>query len=263
MVLSIALSLFAGSTLAWLFSAMAPRKALFDLFFDTIWAGNSRIPSVAITFDDGPSPIYTPRISTILRSCGVRGTFFLTGKNVDRYPQIAAALHEEGHMIGNHSYSHAILPLLPDAEIEREIVLADEAIERATGCRPYLVRPPYGYRSPRVLRKLQNMGKRVVFWTTMSWDWANPSAGAIVSRTLANVKNGSIILFHDGEGKYLETHSTLVDVVGRYIFGAKDRDQTIKALPFIIIHLLNEGYRLVTVGDLVAQFGGQERYLCL
>ncbi len=105
---------------------------------------------VALTFDDGPRDPDTAQILDVLRDHGVVATFFLIGENVARHPGLARRIVREGHAIGNHSFTHRSLPTLADAQIRAEIERAAEAIRRATGLRPWLLRPPYGTMDSRL-----------------------------------------------------------------------------------------------------------------
>jgi len=239
------------SIVAWIINAIIPSRALFEIFFrDTVWNAGSETTKVAITFDDGPHPLYTLQILDLLDLYGARATFFFVGKNVEKYPEIAKLICARGHEIGNHTYSHRILPLLSTKQIEREIQRTDNVIQRVTGKKPHFVRPPHGYRDARVLKKLRDMGKKTIFWSVMPYDWANPGVDVIASMTLANVNSGAIILLHDN----IETYNQNLfssNKVGRYLLGVKERNQTVEALNSILSSLQSKGYNLVTVTELL------------
>jgi peptidoglycan/xylan/chitin deacetylase (PgdA/CDA1 family) len=207
-----------------------------QIFGPVMAHGQQNEPLVALTFDDGPSH-YTSQILDTLDKYGVKATFFEIGCNVDRYPAIARRIINEGHVIGNHTFSHPFLaPMEPPAQIKREIDKASESIKNATGCTPVLFRPPHGWRSPWMASELRRDNYTVVTWTVSPDDWQQTiSAANVVKRVLSKTHSGSIILLHDG----LETKDTF------------RKDQTIDALPSIIADLKSHGYRFVTVPELM------------
>lgn len=185
---------------------------------------------VALTFDDGPWPGATPAVLEILAHEGVRATFFWIGQQLERYPDLARQVVTEGHAVGNHTYSHrsAASPLEVAAqEIERTSAL----IERVTGVRTTLFRPPGGHLENGLVKYALERGYVVVMWSALSGD-TDPkySAAEIVNNVLGRVRAGSIVLLHDGGG---------------------DRSRTLAALPELIERLRAEGYRFVTVPQLL------------
>lgn len=188
---------------------------------------------VALTFDDGPNPSYTGQLLDILRDNGVHATFFLIGRHVTEAPELVSRIAAEGHQIGNHTYNHLDLLKLDRRTVEAEIDKTNEAIAAITGSKPVLIRPPHGFRDAAVLGIIRDRGMVPVEWSVASRDWTNPGVAIIVRRTVQQVKNGSIILLHDGAG----------DV---------SRAQTIEATRRIIQELKGRGYRFVTVGGLLA-----------
>jgi peptidoglycan/xylan/chitin deacetylase (PgdA/CDA1 family) len=185
---------------------------------------------VALTFDDGPNPDATPRILDVLAAEGVRATFFLLGKHVERWPEIARRVAAEGHVVANHGYHHRKLHLRSAAYIDLDVALGTESIAAATGVTPTLFRAPHGFRNPWVTRSARRRGQSVVGWTLGVWDSDKPGAAAISKRALEGARAGTILLLHDGDG---------------YDPGG-DRSQTVEALPAIIQGLRATGYSLVT-----------------
>jgi peptidoglycan/xylan/chitin deacetylase (PgdA/CDA1 family) len=168
-----------------------------DWAMNTATHGSRDRPRVALTFDDGPDPARTPALLEALRELRAPATFFVVGKHVDAHPELAAQIAREGHELGNHTYSHPYLPLTRSSTVARELAAADAAIERATGSRPTLARPPYGGRSPRNVRVFDRAHKRLVLWDVNSFDWKQRTAAAIAERVLARVRPGSFILLHE------------------------------------------------------------------
>jgi peptidoglycan/xylan/chitin deacetylase (PgdA/CDA1 family) len=205
-------------------------------FFGTVFAhGGLREPLVALTFDDGPSR-YTPRILDILDKYDVKATFFAIGKNVERYPDIACRIVSEGHVIGNHTYSHPFwAPMETPGRIKSEVDQAEAAIQKTTGVSTNLFRPPHGWRSPWMAQMLKKNNYTVVTWTVSPDDWSGIGSDVVSKRVLAKTHSGAIILLHDG----LETKDNF------------QKDNTIQALPVIISELKNRGYRFVTVPQLI------------
>jgi peptidoglycan/xylan/chitin deacetylase (PgdA/CDA1 family) len=177
---------------------------------------------IALTIDDGPSPVYTPQVLAILREHGVTATFSMIGKSVTYYPAIARQVAEAGHTVINHTWDHANLTSLSAAAQRTEIARTSEAIHAATGVRPRMFRAPYGAWSPGVLKCCADDGLVPLDWSVDPRDWARPGVSQIVRTIMGTTRTGSIILEHDGGG---------------------DRAQTVAALKIAIPRLLSEGYR--------------------
>ncbi|WP_221890740.1 polysaccharide deacetylase family protein [Streptomyces sp. WAC01280] len=191
--------------------------------------GDAAAPRVALTFDDGPSEPYTGQVLDVLRDYGVAGTFFCVGLHASTAPGTLARIREEGHAVGNHTWSHPFLPDLTHDEMLFQLDATNKSIAEVTGEAPTLIRPPYGSRTPETLRWTADHDMTTVLWDRDSWDWAVPGPETIVENALDGISNGSIVLMHDGGG---------------------DRSQTIAALPVIIESLLTDGFQLVTVDRL-------------
>ncbi len=220
---------------------------------DIYRSGNTRERIVAITFDDGPSPIYTPLILDILAEYGVPAAFFLVGDQVERYPEIALRIHEEGHEIGNHTYNHVHVPTTPSRRLSAEIMQTDLEILQATGIYPDYIRPPRGFYDDRFRRLAELFGHRIVLWSLSSQDWrGTATADGITRRVLNNVKPGDIILFHDS--------GALLNKEGG------NRMNTVQALSGIIEGLWEKGYRIASLEEILetatpVQIERQEDYV--
>jgi peptidoglycan/xylan/chitin deacetylase (PgdA/CDA1 family) len=151
---------------------------------------------IALTFDDGPGEA-TPAVLDLLRQAEIRATFFLCGQNVERYPELARRIAEEGHEIGNHTYSHPRLLGRTPGKIAWEIELTQNIIAHRTGRTPTLFRPPYGLRWFGLFRVLKRNRLTSVMWSVNSLDWKRPHT-EIVQRVIRETQPGAIILFHDG-----------------------------------------------------------------
>ena len=207
-----------------------------NAFGKTYWEGTTKERVVALTFDDGPNGPFTDAVLDILRREGVKATFFLIGKNARLYPEVAARIAREGHVIGNHTDSHpAGFALRPVPYQRAEIDRAEESIHAVTGVYPHLFRPPQGIRSPWMMQVLAKDSLVTVTWDEAPGDWLPYSAAQLESYTVAHAHPGAIILLHDGLN--LTRHP--------------DRSATVDALPHIIDRLRDEGYRFVTVPELL------------
>jgi peptidoglycan/xylan/chitin deacetylase (PgdA/CDA1 family) len=187
---------------------------------------------VALTFDDGPSVPYTGQVLDILRKNHIHATFFLCGANAERYPDLVRRIKAEGHEIGNHTYSHPYLYLMDRDKIAEEIDRTQDVIQKISGRRPRLFRPPFGVRWFSLWPLLRERGLTMVLWSIRGYD-GDLGAPAIAQRTLSQLQPGGIILLHDG----FETHAP----------GQVDRSATVRALPAIISGIRRAGYRFVPI----------------
>jgi peptidoglycan/xylan/chitin deacetylase (PgdA/CDA1 family) len=209
----------------------------FGIQKDIIRHGPHHFKYVALTFDDGPDPVYTPEILDILKEKDVRATFFLIGRNVQDYSEIARRMVEEGHSIGSHTYSHKSLIPLTAKSTYNEIKNAEVAIEEATGIRPTLFRPPRGVYSGYARELLKEERYTIVLWDLSAVDWAELAPKKIVANVVNKVKPGSIILLHDSG-----------DLI---TYRGGDRHSTVKALPEIIDKLRAQGYEFITIDQMI------------
>lgn len=200
-----------------------------------VYMGNSHLKQVALTFDDGPDHYYTPKILEILHAKGVPGTFFIVGKEAKRYPDMVRRIGEDGNVIGNHTWDHPRLWKLTNKQVTEEIHSTEKEIQRITGQRPTLFRPPYGRVTPAEVAFIHNLGYDIIDWSVDTLDWKGTSAPAILRIVNREVSPGSIILEHSLAGRPGELNGAL------------------QALPQIIDHLRAQGYRFVTVPTLLEQ----------
>lgn len=222
--------LLAGGALT--LSAVLPHNQVFGR---VVAEGPADAKVVALTFDDGPHPPYTGALLAVLREANVKATFFLIGENAAKHPEWVRAIADAGHQLGNHTYHHVDLLKLNREQVAAEVDKTTAVIAAAAGVTPQVMRPPHGFRDPLVLDVMRERNLQVVEWSVMSRDWTNPGTDTIVERTVSQVKNGSIILLHDGDG----------------IANAAPRAQTIEATRRIIAELQARGYRFVTVEEII------------
>ena len=172
-------------------------------------AGHADQPArVALTFDDGPHPVYTKELLDGLKERGVKATFFVTGEHAKLHPDLILRMQEEGHLIGNHTYSH--IQLRPDNHetFKKELLETNRVISEITGEEPLYVRPPYGSWDKKLEREL-NMFP--VLWTVDPTDWSCLNRDTVTQRVLSKVKNGSIILLHDYYNTSVEAALEIID----------------------------------------------------
>ncbi|MFB6893259.1 polysaccharide deacetylase family protein [Kitasatospora sp. NPDC056327] len=198
--------------------------------------GSGTAPVVALTFDDGPHPEFTPQVLDVLRRHDAPAAFFCIGLHALAHPGVVRRAAAEGHILGNHTWSHAYLPDLGPIGLGRQLGFTRDALARACGDDRAVrwLRPPYGGRSPELLCTVDRLGLTTVLWDVDARDWDRPGPEVIAERVLGRVRPGSVVLMHDGGG---------------------DRSQTVAALPAVITGLRSRGYRLVGLDELLAGAG--------
>ncbi|SRX52946.1 Peptidoglycan-N-acetylglucosamine deacetylase [Aequorivita sp. CIP111184] len=157
---------------------------------------------ISITFDDGPNPEFTPKVLSILKEYGAKATFFLIGENAERYPEIVRQIIEEGHTIGNHSYSHSKnFGFFSAEKVTAELKKTNSILKEITGEDLKLFRPPFGVTNPNIKKALKNTEHFSIGWSKRSLDTTNLSEEKILKRITSNLKKGDIILLHDSSVK--------------------------------------------------------------
>ncbi|MEO8207302.1 MAG: glycosyltransferase, partial [Chthoniobacterales bacterium] len=209
----------------------------FPQYITLFHQGDGGDNKVAITFDDGPDPTWTPKILKILKDKNVPAAFFLVGRRVEKYPGMLKKIVAAGHEVGNHTYSHANLALASDQQIQLELNVTTRLIESFAGLSTALFRPPYNadsrpndYDEIRSLAVAKDLGYITVCENIDPEDWERPGADAILQRVKDQRNAGNIVLLHDAGG---------------------DRSQTVEALPKIIDYLRSRGDTIVPLGDLI------------
>jgi len=185
---------------------------------------------IALTFDDGPDLKYTPQVLDILKEKHVHATFFVVGIQVNKYPEMLERIVNEGHSLGNHSYSHRSFTKLTPEEIMQEIEKTDRAMMDAVGFIPNMVRPPYGATNDDVTDILEKYGREEVLWNIDPRDWAGTSVKEMFANVKKNARDGGNILLHS--------------------FGGKHIANTVDLLPMLIDELLEQGYTFVAADEL-------------
>jgi peptidoglycan-N-acetylglucosamine deacetylase len=199
---------------------------------------------IALTYDDGPNPEQTPRLLALLARYDAKATFFLIGQWAEREPALISEIVAAGHAIGNHTHTHPTMPAHGAKRIREELRRCREAVE-ASGERfsridgAALMRPPYGRRRPGTLRTMREEGYMPVTWSITGYDWRAHTTARAITRRCQRAKDGDIILLHDGSN----------------LDPAADRSRSIDCTEAVLEHFTPQGYRFVTVPDLVAAAG--------
>jgi peptidoglycan/xylan/chitin deacetylase (PgdA/CDA1 family) len=209
-------------------------QVLKPVFPTCLWAG-ANTPTIALTFDDGPHPSYTPQLLKVLDRHGVKASFFWLGMNVQATPHVARQVFERGHWVGLHGYRHDSFPQLSHRDLQQSLIQSQRAIAQACELEwDYVrqqvrdVRPPNGLFTPQTLQHLRRWNYRPVMWSVVPEDWVLPGVKVAAERVLQQTVNGSLIVLHDG-----------------YCGG-----QDVAAIAdYIIPRLKDQGYSFVTVDE--------------
>ena len=215
------------------YQAMAPQGQWCGRTFAGGVRGSKQI---ALTYDDGPNDPHTLKLLEVLAKHGVQATFFMIGRYVQKQPEIARAVAQAGHVIGNHTFSHPLLIFESAARTRSQLVDCQQALDSAIGEHSNLFRPPFGGRRPATLRVARALGLETVMWNVTGYDWNAPPAPVIERKIARQIRGGDIILLHDG---------------GHRAMGA-DRAQTVIATDNLIRRYKGEGYEFVTVEEMKA-----------
>jgi len=216
-------------------SASTRGPAPFPVGSKYIHSGLSSSKRVALTFDDGPNPKYTPQLLSYLRENHVPATFFLLGENVASNATLLIEMSEFGFEIGNHSWNHPELGKAAESKIRMQLENTNDVIEQATGKRPALFRPPYGSVGKTLREVCESMGLDIIIWSVDSEDWrSGMTADRIVANVEKELRGGAIILMHDRLSR------------------------TIEAVPRVVDLVRSKGYELTTVSELLRELRGTE-----
>lgn len=185
-------------------------------------SGVKEKPSIAITFDDGPSSHYTGRLLDGLKERNVKASFFLIGENAEESPVLVERIYKEGHLIGNHTYSHVQMTHLSEEAAVREIEKTDQVISAITGEHVAYMRPPFGAWQRELEVRMEVLP---VLWSVDPLDWTTENVDEIVSKVVTEVEEGDIILLHDCYASSVEAALRIVDILQKegYEFVTVDR----------------------------------------
>jgi len=206
-------------------------------WYGRTFAGGMRgSKQIALTYDDGPNDPHTLKLLDVLAKHSVRATFFMIGRYVQLFPDIARAVAQAGHVIGNHTFAHPLLIFESEAQTRSQLVDCRQALEDAVGKHSNLFRPPFGGRRPATLRIARELRLQTIMWNVTGYDWNAPPPAVIEKKIARQIRGGDVILLHDG---------------GHRTMGA-DRAQTVIATDNLIRRYKNEGYEFVTVEEMRA-----------
>jgi peptidoglycan-N-acetylglucosamine deacetylase len=215
------------------YQSMAPTGQWFGRTFAEGLRGSKQI---ALTYDDGPNDPHTLKLLDVLAKHSVRATFFMIGRYVLQRPDIARAVAQAGHVIGNHTFTHPLLIFKSAAQTRTELLDCRSALQDTIGEHSNLFRPPFGGRRPATLRIARKLGLQTVMWNVTGYDWNAPPAAVIEKKVARQMRGGDVILLHDG---------------GHRALGA-DRAQTVIATENLIRRYKDQGYEFVTVEEMRA-----------
>ena len=232
-------AVLAGTAAAAAFTAagyqsMAPTGQWYGRTFTSLPRGARQI---ALTYDDGPNDPHTLRLLEVLAKHNVHATFFMIGRYVQQRPEIVREVVKAGHVIGNHTFTHPLLTLQSAAQIRQELSDCRSALQDAIGDHSNLFRPPFGGRRPATLRIARELGLEPVMWNVTGYDWNAPPSAMIEQKVAKQIRGGDVILLHDGGHKQI---------------GA-DRSQTVLATDSLIAKYQAEGYRFVTIQEMMME----------
>jgi peptidoglycan/xylan/chitin deacetylase (PgdA/CDA1 family) len=217
------------------YASMAPHSQLYGR---TVTHGSDP-QQMALTFDDGPNDPHTFHLLEALAKYNAKASFFMIGKYVRQRPEIARAIHDAGHLIGNHTYTHPNLIFVPAPKVKQELEDCGKALEDAVGEHQPWFRPPFGGRLPHVLRTSRSLGLTPVMWSITCYDWSAKSAETICGHALRQIAHrvrpqGEVVLLHDG---------------GHLNFGT-DRSHTVEATRWLLQKYSGEGKKFVSIAEL-------------
>jgi peptidoglycan/xylan/chitin deacetylase (PgdA/CDA1 family) len=201
---------------------------------EIVWKVATKEKVVALTFDDGPDPRYTPQVLRLARKKGLKLTFFLVGREIQLHPALAREEVAEGHVIGNHTWDHPTMTYDTERQDISEIERCEGEIEKVCGERTYLFRPPKGMWDGDTFLAALAAGYRMILWSVALEHHTAKTPHAMAERVVRKIRPGMIILAHDGE----PCHPV-------------DREKTMKALPILVDALQKRGYRFLTVPELL------------
>lgn len=187
-----------------------------NFYVKTISSATTPQKQIAISFDDGPAKDYTPHILRILKEHEVKAAFFCIGKRIKENEQLLKQVHEEGHIIGNHSYSHDLwFDLFSSKKMYDDLQMMNAVTEKAIGKKPKLFRPPYGVTNPNLKRAIRQGKYITIGWNIRSMDTVIKDAQRLLAKVTASLKPGAVVLFHD-------TSKSTLEILSVFIQHAKD-----------------------------------------
>lgn len=207
--------------------AQHKNELIHGIRYHKLMHGDLHKKQIALTFDDGPHPKFTPKLLAFLKQQKVKATFFVVGEMAEKYPWLIREEIADGHSVGNHTYHHVNLTKIPPEYVATELKACGEVLAKITGKPPHLFRPPGGDYDRDVAEISEALGYTIVLWTDDPGDYAKPGDKVISQRLLKRVSNGGIILIHDGI------------------------QQTLDDLPQFIATMRKRGFEFVTIDEML------------
>ncbi|MRG94778.1 polysaccharide deacetylase family protein [Polyangium spumosum] len=213
----VARSLLIGPVPAWItlsmlvaYTAIVFAGVLFlrlRMFVDAVCQGPDDARGVALTFDDGPSPEHTPKVLDLLDRANVKATFFVIGKKAEAHPELVREIVARGHALGSHGHAHPrAFAMLGTSAVRADIERSLVVLEKITGRRTTLFRPPIGHTNPRIAKVVDELGLTVVGWSVRALDGlATADPAKVAARVARGLEDGAIVLLHDAAER--ETHT--------------------------------------------------------
>jgi peptidoglycan-N-acetylglucosamine deacetylase len=225
----------AASLALGIYGALHPSSTMWG---PVISRGNAAVPSVALTFDDGPLPGTTDRILDTLGESGVRAAFFIIGRRAREWPDLVRRMHDDGHLVSNHTFDHSHIGLSGLYRYwQTQLNQTDDIVKQIIGRRPAIFRPPMGWKHWHVINAAADAGHRMVAWSRAAHDGRATSSNNILRRLLTGAKGGDVMLLHDGNDPHLKP---------------QDRAGTREAVKPLIHGLRQRGLSLSRLDELLA-----------
>lgn len=195
--------------------------------YQVICYNKNKLPFITITFDDGPDPVYTPVLLSLLDKYNIKACFFLLADKAQKYPDLAREIVKRGHEIGIHGYKHHVTWLLGPKATYSELLRSAEILKNITGKYPVYYRPPWGLFTTFIYRYSRKLGMKIILWSYMSWDWKSKDPEIIVKKVLNKVTGGNILIFHDSStniGSDSEAPKTMIQALDMIIQGLEEKN---------------------------------------
>lgn len=205
-----------------------------NIYMKAICKGKENIKSIALSFDDGPDEKVTPEILRVLKEHNAKAVFFVKGENAEKYPEIIQKIVEDGHIIGNHTFSHSSnIAFLNRKKIRNEIEKTNNLISCFTGKPPRFFRPPFGVLNPIIASVAEKFDMITIGWSIRSFDGGDRSCDMILNSLKAKINAGAIILFHDTNPGTINVIKEFLDYLAQTDYTVERLDKLINIEPYV------------------------------